>query len=44
MLESWRVSARGRRRVLDLQTDGWHLELTFEQRAGADYVTAVAVL
>ncbi len=44
MLGSWRVTGRGRRRILDLATDDWHLELTFEKRADSYYATAVGVL
>jgi hypothetical protein len=42
MLGSWRISPAGSRRALDLDTDDWHLVLTFEKRAGTDYATAVA--
>jgi hypothetical protein len=43
MLGSWRVSTSGSHRVLDLATDDWHLELTFEKRGAAYRATAVAV-
>lgn len=44
MLESWQVSATGSRHLLDLATDDWHLQLTFEKRGATYYATAVAVL
>jgi len=44
MLSSSKTIESGARRVLDLETDDWHLVLTFERLDGADYAVSVEVL
>jgi len=41
MIMSWKVRARGHRRVIDLETDDVHLLFTVAKRSGKPYVTAV---